>query len=205
MVAAVINPKTTHQQLRQQIRQQRRALDIHQRTAFNAGIAQAIASHRLFRTAKHIACYLPNDGEVNLTLLIAQAWAMDKTVYLPVLSSIHRNHLHFLPYRPGDTLVPNRFGIPEPIVSSRSIINIKRLDTVFTPLVGFDGYGNRLGMGGGFYDRTFAYLRRRQHWRKPRLIGVAYDLQKVAELTLNPWDVPMNGIATESGVQIFNH
>jgi len=162
-----------------------------------------LARHRIFRTARHIACYLPNDGELDITPLIDQAWAMGKTIYLPVLSSIHRNHLHFLPYRPDDELVCNRFGIPEPVVRSRRMVDLKRLDLVLTPLVGFDSDGNRLGMGGGFYDRSFAFLRRRRCWFKPELLGMAYDFQEVKKLEKNSWDVPLNGIATETGVRIF--
>ena len=191
------------QAVRQQLRQQRRSLDERERSELSSAAIKSLANHRLFRAAKHIACYLPNDGELDLTPLMTQAWAMGKTVYLPVLSSIHRNHLHFLPYEPDDTLALNRFGIPEPIIRSRRIIDIKRLDLVFAPLVAFDDNGNRLGMGGGFYDRSFAFLRRRRFWRKPRLIGIAYDFQKTAGLTGNPWDVPLDGVATESGVRMF--
>jgi 5-formyltetrahydrofolate cyclo-ligase len=124
--------------LRQKLRTQRRTLDSDKQFRF--------------RAAQHIACYLPNDGELDMTSLIDQAWAMGKTVYLPVLSSIHRNHLHFLPYWPDDELVCNRYGIPEPVIRSRRMVDLKRLDLVLLPLVGFDFRGNRLGMGGGFYD-----------------------------------------------------
>lgn len=191
------------QAVRQQLRQQRRSLDERERSELSSAAVTSLVNHRLFRAAKHIACYLPNDGELDLTTLMGHAWAMGKTVYLPVLSSIHRNHLYFLPYEPDDVLTPNRFGIPEPIIRSRRVTDIKRLDLVLTPLVAFDNNGNRLGMGGGFYDRTFAFLRRRRFWRKPRLIGAAYDFQKAAGLSGNPWDVPLDGVVTESGVLEF--
>ncbi len=165
--------------LRQDLRTQRRTLDEFEQSHKSQCAVQQLARHRLFRAAQHIACYLPNDGELDVTSLIDQAWAMGKTVYLPVLSSIHRNHLHFLPYRPDDELIRNQFGIPEPVIRSRRVIDLKRLDLVLMPLVGFDSRGNRLGMGGGFYDRSFAFLRRRQCWFKPGLLGVAYDFQEV--------------------------
>ena len=187
--------------LRQQLRQARCALSPREHAAHSAAIAQQLVNHPMFRAAQHIACYLPNDGEVDLVPLITQVWAMGKTVYLPVLSAIHRNHLHFLPYAPGDTLAVNRFGIPEPLLRSRRVIRITRLDLVLTPLVGFDVHGNRLGMGGGFYDRTFDFLRRRQMWRKPHLLGVAFELQRCPEgLPHQPWDVPLDGVVTESAV-----
>ena len=190
--------------LRQQLRTQRRALDEVEQSQLSQCAVQQLVRHRVFRAARHIACYLPNDGEVDLTPLIDQAWAMGKTVYLPVLSSLRHNHLHFLPYKPGDELVRNRFGIPEPVNRSRRVVDVKRLDLVLMPLVGFDPKGNRLGMGGGFYDRSFAFLRRRQRWFKPGLLGVAYDFQEVKTLGSNDWDVPLNGVATETGVRLFS-
>ena len=193
---------TGRQALRRQLRQARCALAAHEHAERSARICQQLVNHRLFRAAQHIACYLPNDAEVDLSSLIETAWAMGKTVYLPVLSAIHHNRLHFLPYAPGDVLMANSFGIPEPVLRSRRVSALTRLDLVLTPLVGFDEQGNRLGMGGGFYDRSFAYLRRRQVWRKPHLLGVAFDLQRCAAgLPHQPWDVPLEGVVTESGVQ----
>ena len=189
--------------LRQQLRTQRRALDEVEQFDLSRCAVQQLVRHRLFRAAQHIACYLPNDGELDITPLIDQAWAMGKTVYLPVLSCIRHNHLHFLPYRPDDELVCNRFGIPEPVVRSRRMVDLKRLDLVLMPLVGFDPKGHRLGMGGGFYDRSFAFLRRRQCWFKPGLLGVAFDFQEVKTLDSNNWDVPLNGVVTETGVRLF--
>lgn len=189
--------------LRQKLRTQRRALDDYKHLHLSQSAVRHLLRHRVFRSARHVACYLPNDGELDITALIDQAWAMGKTIYLPVLSPIHRNHLHFLPFRPDDELVCNRFGIPEPVVRSRRMVDLKRLDLVLTPLVGFDSRGNRLGMGGGFYDRSFAFLRRRRHWFKPGLLGVAYDFQEVKKLECNNWDIPLHGVATETGVRLF--
>ena len=189
--------------LRQKLRIQRRTLDDDQQSHLSQCAVQQLVRHRVFRAAQHIACYLPNDGELDITPLIDQAWAMGKTIYLPVLNSIHRNHLHFLPYRPDDELVCNRYGIPEPVSRSRRTIDLKRLDLVLLPLVGFDSRGNRLGMGGGFYVRSFAFLRRRQSWFKPGLLGVAYNFQEVKSLECYDWDVPLNGVATETGVRSF--
>jgi len=198
-----VSSVTERQALRQQLRQVRRAFDVLEHAQRSASITQQLVNHRLFRAAKHIACYLPNDAEVDLTPLMECAWAMGKTVYLPVLSAIHHNRLHFLPYALGDTLMANSFGIPEPVLHSRRLPALMRLDLVLTPLVGFDEQGNRLGMGGGFYDRTFAFLRRRQSWRKPHLLGVAFDVQKSpTTLPHQSWDVSLEGVVTESGVQM---
>lgn len=190
--------------MRQQLRTQRQALDKHERVCLSTQAVRQLVRHRLFRSARHIACYLPNDGELDITSLLARAWAMGKTVYLPVLSTTHHNHLHFLPYTPGEALIPNRFGISEPVGTSRRYIPLTRLNLILMPLVGFDAQGNRLGMGGGFYDCTLAFLRWRRHWRKPRLLGIAYDFQQMDVLPRRPWDVPMDGVATENGVRLFN-
>jgi len=190
--------------LRRALRAGRRELDDAQRGRCSRQAARHMAAHPCFLAARHVACYLACDGELNLHPLMERAWAMGKTVYLPVLGSIHRNHLQFLPYRRGDALVPNRFGIPEPVVDSRGFLSARRLDLVLMPLVGFDGHGNRLGMGGGFYDRSFAFLRGRRQWRKPRLIGVGFDLQQCSSLPRQPWDVPLDGVVTESGVRRFS-
>ena len=137
------------------------------------------------------------------TPLMSLAWGMGKRVYLPVLSHLRQDHLLFAPYAPGDALRDNRFGIPEPVVPLRETLDLKSLDLVLMPLVAFDGQGNRLGMGGGFYDRSFAFLRRRRHWLKPRLVGLAFDFQRAASLPHADWDVPMQGVITESGFLRF--
>jgi 5-formyltetrahydrofolate cyclo-ligase len=111
--------------------------------------------------------------------------------------------LWFTPYAADSELVQNRFGIPEPRVLPRRRVPPWRLDLILVPLVGFDSAGNRLGMGGGFYDQTLAFLQRRSHWRKPRLLGIAYDFQQLDQLPAEPWDIPLDGIATESRIHLF--
>ncbi len=94
----------------------------------------------------------------------------------------------------------NRFGIPEPLTHKRVHVPPWGLDLICMPLVAFDRQGNRLGMGGGFYDRSLAYRRGRQSWHKPRLLGIAHALQEVAELEPRPWDIPLSGVATEAEI-----
>lgn len=122
---------------------------------------------------------------------------MGKRVYLPVLVPHGENRLWFARYTPDTHLVPNRFGIPEPARAPHRRIAPLALDAVFTPLVAFDPTGHRLGMGGGFYDRSFAYLLRHRRWLRPRLIGLAYDFQCVDRLPAEPWDVPLHAIVTD--------
>jgi 5-formyltetrahydrofolate cyclo-ligase len=188
----------TPAQLRKQLRQQRRALDDDTRRAASLRLAALLARQRVFQAARHIAFYLANDGELDPAPLMEIAWRRRKTVYLPVLETSRVARLLFAPYRPGDALRLNRFGIPEP--DTRRLTNGRHLDLVLMPLVGFDEHGNRLGMGGGFYDRSFAYLRHRRYWRQPKLIGLAYELQRVERLEARDWDVPMSMVVTEARI-----
>jgi 5-formyltetrahydrofolate cyclo-ligase len=187
-------------EIRRQIRALRRTLPAHERLLRSHQLAERVASTRLFRQSRRIACYLPVDGEVDPTPLMERAWHLGKQVFLPVLG--HRGRLHFAPHTPGGKLRPNRFGIDEPQQPARGFQRPHTLDLVLTPLVAFDPMGNRLGFGGGYYDRTFAFLSRRDHWQKPRLLGLAYEIQKVPQLQHHPWDVPLYGIATESNLYL---
>lgn len=182
--------------MRNQMRRERRSVSVHERKRYSIQLAKRIAKTPLFRNSKRIAFYMANDGELDLTPLMRIAWRMKKQCYLPILSPPFQQHLYFARYVEGDALRPNQFSIPEPKLSPRHWRKGRRLDLVLTPLVAFDALGNRLGMGGGYYDRTFAYLRNHNHWQKPRLVGVAYSFQQVPRLENAAWDVPLSLIAT---------
>ena len=191
--------------LRQQIREQRRALSDSEREQAAFLLCERIAASRTFKQSKHIAFYLTNDGEMDLSLLIEHAWQSGKHCYLPVLAEPNTQRLWFIPFTKETKLKPNRFGIPEPIHSnSTRLRKTLSLDLILLPLVAFDEQGNRMGMGGGFYDRTLAFLRQRQHWHKPNLLGVAYEFQKQEKLVTNPWDIPIQAIATEKDFYLKN-
>jgi 5-formyltetrahydrofolate cyclo-ligase len=185
-------------QLRLLIRRRRRELDPCEAQRRSEDLCRRIANSELFRRADTLAAYLPNDGEVDLRPLLARATRAGKRNHLPVLSPVFHNRLWFAPFDATTPLAVNRFGIPEPDLNYGSMHPAWALDVILLPLVAFDPVGNRLGMGGGFYDRTLAYLERRGHWRKPRLIGVAFELQKVERLPCAPWDVPLDGVVTEA-------
>lgn len=186
------------------MRARRRTLDHDERRLASLRVTEAIVASRLFRQSRHIALYLANDGELDLDPLVELALHRGKRLYLPVLSPQRTNHLLFAPYHHHSLLLENRFGIPEPLVSPRQLVAPRRLDLVLTPLVAFDTQGNRLGMGGGFYDRSFAFLHHRRSWRKPQLLGVAYEFQQLPQLPHQEWDVPLSGIATETGITLFD-
>jgi len=195
---------TSRTELRQQIRQQRRALSATQRQHHAKAMANQLVHSHIFRSARNIACYLANDGEMDLQPVIRRLEAMNKQCYLPLLSEGKEKRMWFAPYNLGDPLKHNRYGIPEPDCSAHAWLAPQQLDLVLMPLVAFDPEGNRLGMGGGYYDRSFAFLNRLHGIKKPRLVGVAYQLQRCQALPYEPWDVPMSGIVTECGVQHFN-
>ncbi len=190
-------------ELRRKIRARRRGLTIEQQLDHASGLAEVLSRDPWFRNSQRIAAYLPVDGEMDPSPLIVTAWSMNKQVYLPVLVPFNHNRLWFAPYTPDTQLVRNRFGIPEPEIIHRSRSRTVGLDLVLTPLVSFDPRGNRLGMGGGFYDRTFAFLRSRRHWQRPRLLGIAYEFQKTGRLPRQEWDVPLCAVATEQQLYRF--
>ena len=183
--------------LRRMLRKARRALTPSEQRQAAHGLYRQLAQHPLFRRAKHISLYLPTDGEIDPRLLLRAAQRRGKATYLPVLSAWPRTKMVFQRVRPGDKLLPNRFRILEPRVNARRQRKVWALDLVLLPLVGFDDGGGRLGMGGGFYDRSLAYLARRQSWRKPTLLGLAHECQKVERLAQASWDVPLAGTVTE--------
>ncbi|MCP1513463.1 5-formyltetrahydrofolate cyclo-ligase [Pseudomonas rhodesiae] len=184
-------------QLRRLLRKARRALTPSKQREAAQGLYRQLAQHPLFRRSRHISLYLPTDGEIDPRLLLRAAQRRGKATYLPVLSAWPRTKMVFQRVRPGEKLLPNRFRILEPRGNIRQQRKLWALDLVLMPLVGFDDEGGRLGMGGGFYDRSLAYLARRQHWRKPTLLGLAHECQKVDRLAQSSWDVPMAGTVTD--------
>ncbi|WP_454836436.1 5-formyltetrahydrofolate cyclo-ligase [Pseudomonas lini] len=184
-------------QLRRMLRKARRALTPCQQREAARGLYKQLAQHPLFRRAKHISLYLPMDGEIDPRLLMRAAQRRGKATYLPVLSAWPRTKMVFQRIRPGEKLKPNRFRIPEPRHNIDRQRKVWALDLVLLPLVGFDDVGGRLGMGGGFYDRSLAYLAHRKDWRKPTLLGLAHECQKVQRLAQASWDVPLQGTVTD--------
>jgi len=179
-------------QLRQALRARRRALSAGAQRVAAARAARIAQRQHWFIRARHIAFYIAADGEVDPLPLLRRALALGKNVYLPMLRP--GNRLWFGEYRQDMRMRPNRYGIPEP--RGARWLQPWALDLVLLPLVGFDRRGGRLGMGGGFYDRSFAFWRRGGR-RRPCLMGLAHHFQEVAELPLEPWDVPLTGVVTD--------
>jgi len=182
--------------IRRQKRELRRQLTDAEQTSHAIFTAIRLAKTRVFRNCRRLAAYIANDGELDPACIIDSAWRMKKQVYLPVLSPFQRR-LYFAPFDIDCEFHTNCFGIPEPACSPSLWLKPQQLDLILLPLVAFDENGNRLGMGGGFYDRTLAYMKSRERARKPRLIGLAHELQRSGDLVANSWDIPVDMIATE--------
>lgn len=185
--------------LRRVLRARRRALSPAQQRQAAQRLYRQLAQHPLFWRARHLALYLPNDGEIDPQFLQKAAFKCRKRVYLPQLARWPRTRMVFQALRAGERLHANRFGIPEPRACVRRQRRAWSLDLVLLPLVGFDAQGGRLGMGGGFYDRAFAYKTRATRWKKPTLLGLAHACQQVDALTLARWDVPLCATVTDQG------
>jgi len=183
-------------ELRKYLRRKRQSLSFEQQQQASEQLALNLLKHPDLHRARHIGIYLANDGEIDPHLYIDLARRKGIHFYLPILHPIYPGKLVFSPYFDGIQLSANRFGIPEPPFPRSRRRPAWALDAVLFPLVGFDENGGRLGMGGGFYDRTFAFSRIRPGMA-PKLIGLAHDFQKVRELPIEPWDVPLHGVVTD--------
>ncbi|RKS61962.1 5-formyltetrahydrofolate cyclo-ligase [Serratia plymuthica] len=182
------------QNIRNLIRQRRRALSPEQQHDFALQIADRIAAHPRILAAQSVAVFLSFDGELDTGPSIERLWRQGLQVYLPVLHPFSAGNLLFLRYTPDTLLVNNRFNILEPQLDVRHVLPVGELDVVLTPLVAFDSAGQRLGMGGGFYDRTL------QNWQLTGLypIGLAHDCQQVEKVPVEHWDIPLPEIITPS-------
>ena len=183
-------------QLRNEIREKRRRLSPEEQRETGQAVAGIALSQAHFPLGEHIALFMSADGEVDTAYLIDALQKLGKACYLPVLER-ETVTLQFRRYFPDTPLVTNFFGLLEPDTDA-PVIAPQALSTVFMPLVGFDLAGNRLGMGMGYYDRTFAF-KQQDRGSGPVLIGLAHECQRVEKLEAADWDVPLEGIITGQG------
>jgi 5-formyltetrahydrofolate cyclo-ligase len=189
--------------LRSELRQRRRAIPAPARIAAAERLAAHLLALPILPAAGDVAGYWAMDGEIALHAFQLQLprglrWC------LPVLSD---DGLRFARWRPGEPLAPNRFGIPEPAVTADALLEPSRMALVLVPLVGFDARGRRLGMGGGWYDRAFAYRNEASGGRArhpPWLVGTAFASQQVEALEAESWDVALDAVCTERDTFLFD-
>ena len=172
-------------ELRQQMAGRRRALPPPARMAAAQGLRRSLEQLPEYLTDLRVAGYWASGGELPLNLVIPPLAARGQRFLLPILAK--GRQLHF---------APNRYGIPEP-VAPREWFAPFQLDLVLVPLLAFDRRGHRLGHGGGYYDRSFAFLKDQGRPTEPLLVGVAYAFQEVEDLKAEAWDVPLDYVATD--------
>lgn len=188
----------TRGSLRSRVRRQRRGLEDAARSAADQALVSNILALRQYARARAIAVYCAFDGEPALDEFVADACRRGKRVYAPVLSGAG---MRFARWHPTAGMRRNAFGFAEPV--NAAAIDPRSLDLVLVPLVAFDRNGARLGFGGGYYDRCFAFLRARRAWFRPKLVGVGYAFQELAHIERQPWDVPLWGAVTDTGIHHF--
>ena len=185
--------------LRKHMRERRQAADPALVARFGHALLSSLQQTKAWREARRVGLYLPFGGEASPLSVVDLARRSGRDVLLPVVDYPDSGSMRFAVWRPNTEFAANRYGINEPSVAPTELADPLSLDLVLTPLVAFDGFGNRLGMGGGYYDRAFAG----RSQQSPRLIGVAYAFQKVSSLPVESWDVPLDAVITENGLTVF--
>lgn len=190
----IANHRDTRRSAREAIKQQRQRLSNDFRRHAAAKIDAQLQQHPAFLSAKHIGTYWPTAGEVDVSRI---ATRQNQIQYLPILQESVRPWAGkgLLFANKAQPTLPNQFGIPEP--TGADFISAAELDYILVPLVGFDRAGNRLGQGGGYYDRAMKHLTRTFK------LGVAYAFQELEEMEVQRWDVPLDGIVTEEEWILF--
>ena len=184
--------------LRRNALQARRAMSAGGRARASAAICSQVTASREFYASTLVGCYLPTYDEVDTREIIETAWRANKRVFVPVLRK--KRQMVFCEILEDTELARNNMGIWEP---TRGLIMPPRhLDVVITPTVVFDKNARRIGMGGGYYDRAFAFLRHRTHWLRPKLLGVAFRCQEVEKIKPNPWDIRLYRVFSDKK-QVF--
>jgi len=160
----------------------------------SAIICERVIRSHVFSSSHCIACYMPMHDEVDTLDIIERAWRANKRIFVPVLRK--RREMLFREIHPESPLERDSFGLWEP--TTGEFISPRELDLVITPTVAFDEKNNRIGLGSGYFDRCFSFLRHRKYWFRPKLVGVAFECQKVEEISPNPWDIRLYRVISDA-------
>lgn len=185
----------THDELRQYYRKQRAGISQADLDKAAINLCERVIGLEEYQRARRIAGYFAVRGEISLDPVIDHALAHGKQIYLP---SLEQQLLRFSTYFHSQKMRINQFKLPEPDVDNDDRLTADQLDLVLVPLVVFDAACHRIGMGGGFYDRSFAF--RKQGIHQPILIGVAHDIQRVERLIPQDWDVRLDKVITDRAI-----
>jgi len=189
------NPK----ELRATIRKSRQAVPPPYARQAAAKFVELVVELDWYKNANRIAAYLPFNGEADPLPLMDRALVDGKQVFVPIVTG-ESEPLKFKAWTRTTKVTQNKFHIQEPDAAEASLCATK-LDLVITPLVAFDGHRNRLGIGGGYYDRTFAFLNDvATKDRRTLLIGLAYELQRLKKIDSKSHDVQLDAVVTETGI-----
>lgn len=192
-------PLAARAALRRELRRRRALLSRSERAAAHRQVALHLSRIGRLKPGLRVGIYLPVGSELDTTPLLALLRRHRCLAYFPRITSARAQRMTFAPATP--TLSRNRHGILEP--AGHAHTSAQDLDLILLPLVGFDAYGHRLGSGAGYYDRALGFRRRRRCWRGPKLIGIAYECQRVAALVARPTDIPLDAVITERGIEFF--
>jgi 5-formyltetrahydrofolate cyclo-ligase len=193
-------PSSDRSRLRAELRARRRALPLHERASASRQFARILQRSQQLRPGRRIAVYVAHDCEADPSAIVRLARRNRCELYLPAIADYRRRRMEFRRYSLDTRLRPNRYGIDEPERGASPRIAVRRLDLVLVPLVAVDPRGTRMGTGAGFYDRCLQHLRAGRTWRRPKLIGLGYEFQRVTVLAARTWDVPLDALVTEKGL-----
>jgi len=177
-------------QLRSDLRQRRKAVSTNEQDTAAQALVNSVITLPNWTAARKVALYLAADGEISTCALVKLTRGLTKSIFLPRITD---NDLGFAPWYKDAALSPNRYNIPEPM-KDEVLCPASQLDIIFLPTVGWDRRGGRLGMGGGFYDRTLTDI------TGPLLVGLAYENQRVDDIPIERWDIPLDYVATDTAL-----
>lgn len=175
--------------------ERRQALSPRERIEAAQNLCRHLESLPEFMVDHNVAGYWATGGELPLNLAQAGLARRGQRWHLPVIGA--DRVLRFAPWAAGDAVTANRYGIPEPEVAAEALHPAEAMALVLVPLLGFDRFGQRIGFGGGFYDRSFAFLSGRDRPADPLLVGVGYAFQELDAIMPQPWDVRLDFVATD--------
>lgn len=193
-MTAITETQNVQREIRKRGRSARAAMPTPAREIASRIIAEKVVREPWFRVAGNVACYLSTADEVDTWQLVARAWEMKKRIFAPIAKKNGRMEFHRISAE--SRLEVSDFGLYEP--ASGETISVRELDIVLTPLVAFDDKRHRVGMGGGYFDRSFSFLRHREKYFHPKLIGLAFACQEVEKIPANPWDIRLFDVLTEA-------
>ena len=187
-------------------RQRRRLLDNERKQYARMASLHLVKLQQRLSPNARIGLYYDGFGELPTQPILDWCQHLGYFPYLPVVGSLGNDdkRLRFVPIYHAKLLnVPTRIhGLGMKQKHHRRLLWARELDVIICPLVAVDKNGNRMGMGGGFYDTTLAKSYQ-SGAKKPLKIGWCYDFQVVEQLERQSWDVPLDGLITPNGLRWF--